>query len=303
MILLILKILGIILLSILCLILVVLAAVLFAAVTYRVRIQNSDTLCTTASVGWLFRAVTVNYRMDKAEQIKQDLKVCLFGIPVIKPLERKPVKKTGKKKTKKEKTKASVSEKKPVREDVMPEASIVETQKQPVSESVQKEEVHTKTKQKVSVWDRIRKIFRKVDLFIENLRCKIMNLQDTMRGFLDKKDQYLGFWNQEEHGRARSALWKEVLYVLKKTRPKKLEGRVLFGFEDPSVTGKCFGAASVFYAWYPKKFELVPDFEQEILECDIQMKGRIRLYIFVGILIRLLLNRDVRQMYQNWKQL
>ncbi len=316
-ILLILKILGIILLSILCLVLLILAAVLFIAVSYRVRIQNGDTFHVTASVGWLFRGVTVNYTLDKAEQLKQELQVCLFGIPIMRPLEQKAPKKVKKEKPKKEKKKRRpaseaempASQTVPEREKVSTETPVSGTKElpvsEPVSESVQAEDTKPKNKKKerVSIWEKICRIFRKIDLIIENLCDRVRNIQDTIRGLLDKKDKYLDFWNQEEHRRARGALWKEVLYLLKKIRPKKVEGKVLFGFKDPSVTGKCLGAASVLYAWYPKKFELVPDFENEVLECDVWIKGRTRFYIFLCILCRLFFHKDVRQMYQNWKQL
>lgn len=314
-ILLILKILGIILLSILCLVLLILMAVLFIAVSYRVRIQKGDAIHVTASVGWLFRGVTVNYSLDKAEQLKQDLRICLFGIPIMKPLEQKDTKKPEKEKSGKEKKKkktvskseAPVVETIPESEKISPEETVSETKEKPISEriseSVQAEETQSKKKKKVSVWRKIRQMFRKIDLVIENLRNKIKNIQDTIHGLLDKKDKYLGFWNREEHGRARGALWKEVVYLLKKIRPNRVEGKILFGFEDPSATGKCLGAASVLYAWYPKKFELVPDFEREVLECDVWIKGRMRLYIFICILWRLFFNKDVRQMYHNWKQL
>lgn len=161
-----------------------------------------------------------------------------------------------------------------------------------------------------SLRSKIRGVFRKAGYAIravcdkiKQMREMLFHFKDVIRGLLDKKDAFLEFWRLEEHVRAREAIWRELRYLWKKSRPKKLKGYVRFGFEDPSTTGACMGAASMLYAWYPENFFLKPDFEQEILEGELLMKGRIRGIVFLCIALRTLWNKDIRHMYRDGKQL
>ena len=96
---------------------------------------------------------------------------------------------------------------------------------------------------------------------------------------------------------------KEFLYLRDKIRPRKILGYIHFGFDDPAVTGICMGAASVLYSWYPEKFELRPDFDRQVLEGEIFFRGKLRLYVLVMIGLRIWFNRDIRLMYEHWKEL
>lgn len=51
-------------------------------------------------------------------------------------------------------------------------------------------------------------------------------------------------------------------------------GKVTFGFEDPSWTGLGTGLLSMLYQWYPKRFSIHPDFEREILEGELHIRGQ-----------------------------
>lgn len=102
--------------------------------------------------------------------------------------------------------------------------------------------------------------------------------------------------------RARQAVLQETRFLWKKSRPRKVAGKVTFGFEDPSWTGLGTGLLSMLYQWYPKRFSIHPDFEREILEGELHIRGRIQIYVLCLIAFRLWRNQDVRQMYQEWKQ-
>lgn len=144
-----------------------------------------------------------------------------------------------------------------------------------------------------------RGIFRK----IQQVRKKATGIGREIRRLKDRKDTLLEFWNLEEHRRARGALFDEGKYLWKKSRPRKIKGQITFGFADPSHTGLCMGAVGMLCAWYPAQLRIVPDFDQEILKGDVLIKGRVRCYIFVRILLRIYFNKDIRHMYQHWQEL
>jgi hypothetical protein len=74
--------------------------------------------------------------------------------------------------------------------------------------------------------------------------------------------------------------------MAKKILPRKLRADIHFGFDDPAMTGQVLAIASMFYALYYECVDLEPDFENEVLEGTIYMKGKIRLLYFVSFVLK-----------------
>ena len=60
--------------------------------------------------------------------------------------------------------------------------------------------------------------------------------------------------------------------------PQKLEGRILFGLDDPAVTGRVLGWIAAAMPFYGDRLEVTPDFTRQVIEGDILISGRIRRY-------------------------
>lgn len=315
-ILLILKILGIIFLVLILLVLLILASVLFVPVTWKARLQKETSTRAAVSAAWLFHAVSAKFLIDEADGWGQDLNICLFGIPVLRPLEEKKLKQKKRKKKKDSpgKQKAHTDTEQHMRPEPEPQKE-PEPEKEPELEKERENSslpapVPVRKEEKDSFLARIMELWRKAAYAIRKFCDKIKHIPEQLeavRGKLKElqstKNIYLEFWNREEHRRARAAIIKEGRYLLRKLRPRKIEGDVTFGFEDPANTGICMGAVGILYAWYPDRLRIIPDFEREVLAGNVLIKGRIHLYVLVCILWRLFFNRDVRNMYRNWKQL
>lgn len=130
--------------------------------------------------------------------------------------------------------------------------------------------------------------FRAVSKKMEALYCQYEKLER-------KKEWLETFWNAEFTRNSIVFGKKALLSVLKHIRPKRLSGKIHFGLEKPSDTGKILGYSSMLYAWYGNHLELLPDFEQAVFEGDIYFKGAVRIYIFLYWGIRGLLNKDIRK--------
>ena len=327
-ILLILKILGIIFLILLGILLLVLYSVLFVAAAYRIRIQKQDAFRISADAGWLFRTVTVHFFLDGKDGWKKDLQIRLFGLPIKKPFEEKKPKKQKrghlKKKTALQDAQVFADPGVPAPEEEeqapyslpedLPDSSRQEL-KLPVrppkqNKGAERRRRTEKQRHRHSPLEKLRTVFRKLVYAskgicdkIKRIRERMIGAGDSVRRLLQRRDALLEFWCLEEHRRARGAVLKEIQYLWKKSRPKKIQGKVIFGFRDPSITGMCRGGMSMLYAWYPDRLELAPDFEQEILEGDILIRGKVRFYVLACILWRIYFNQDIRHMYEHWKQL
>lgn len=91
--------------------------------------------------------------------------------------------------------------------------------------------------------------------------------------------------------------WKDMLrygkYTVRHVRPKKYQGMLHFGLEDPSATGQALGVAGIFLPVYRNHIVVTPDFEQKIFEGELSAKGRIQTGYFVILAVRMLLNRNL----------
>ncbi|MCD8241436.1 MAG: DUF2953 domain-containing protein [Lachnospiraceae bacterium] len=165
-----------------------------------------------------------------------------------------------------------------------------------------KETKHREQKPRVPLSERIRGIFRKIAEAMQGLCGKLRHIGETLQNLLQKKDELLSFWRMDEFIRARTFLLKELKHLWKRYRPRRVEGALHFGFDDPSTTGLCMGALSVLSPWYPGKIALTPDFDRKILEGNLEIRGHIQLYVLLFAALRIWRNRDVRYMYGRWKE-
>lgn len=136
---------------------------------------------------------------------------------------------------------------------------------------------------------------------ISNILYTIRNFCDKLREIKEKKDKVTKLWMSEHMVKSRSLLGRELLYLLKHTKPRHLEGVLAFGFADPSTTGYAMALYGILYPIWNPKLIVEPDFEKEKLDCQIKLKGKIRAFHFLKTALRLLLSKDVRKVIRDCK--
>lgn len=94
---------------------------------------------------------------------------------------------------------------------------------------------------------------------------------------------------------ARTLLLQQTKRLLKHIAPVKIRGNLHFGFADPSVTGNTLAAIALFYPVLPKKLFIVPDFQNKILEGELDFKGRIYGIILVIVFCKIWFNKDIQR--------
>ena len=129
---------------------------------------------------------------------------------------------------------------------------------------------------------------------IQDLRKKVENVQDQFRALTEKKDQLTAFLKDKGNQAAFLMVKDRLMDLLKHIFPKKCKGRFRFGFDDPYDTGRILTYAAPFYGLYRGKVELIPVFEEQVLEGELEVGGRVRLGYLVFVGIRILANRNFR---------
>lgn len=323
----ILKIIGILLLVILGLILLLVSSVLFVPITYKVRAERKDGVIQVRAVaGWMFRLLSVHYRLHTSQEPMQLLQGRILGIPVWKPLEPKKEKPKKAKKKSKEKqskpkqmeakqleqkaeVKSSDKAKERLKKDLTP-GTAVATIPQPEPEVSRQEQPQDKKAQtkppRQSILKKllyaIRRIYGKITAIGRGLFSLVVKLLHMPEKASETIGTLTDFWNLEENVKARESIWRELKFLWKHSRPRKADLTLHFGFEDPSWTGQCMGVLSILNVWYPGRIFLKPEFEQEIFEGTLYIKGHMMLAVPLLSIFRLWRDENVMKMYRRFRQ-
>lgn len=317
-----LKILGIIFLVAAGLFLLILYAVFFSAIPYRMEAEKREKVHALFWASWFFRVVTVRVLLDEENGWEPVFQMRFFGFLLWQNVEEasrwkrlKRLRNWLKRKFQSRwRRRAPERQAEPDTEEPVggePLQNMEKRKEFPDEEAAEKvPEYERPEKNDIPYEKQKKKVFQKSGCAVQNVCDKIKRIwkkitgsKDAVRKILRRRDAFLEFWNLEEHRRARGAVLGEACYLWKKLGPKKVRGKITFGFADPAVTGLCMGAAGMLCAWYPKKFEIVPDFDREILEGELLMKGKARFYVIVRVLWRIYANEDIRSMYHSWQEL
>lgn len=303
---LILKILGIIIVIILGILVLILSILLFVPVRYEISVRcdgHLESLKVKARITWLLhlicgeafykdqcwkRRIRIAWKWlgkkhvqkeAKCEETSRtqedDVKVSVASNVQNTEEERKKVQETPNKMTEDSLTKESESSKIPPHKkaDSAPKTRV---KKNSVSEKFQ-------NKQKcVKSW--------------------IRELYDKWKRLKEKTEVIEEFLVEENHKKAFVKIKKEVTFLLKKWKPQKLNLRIRFGFEDPSVTGYALAGLAFLYPLWGDDLCVEPEFEERIFKGSVDMKGKIRLSHLAGSVVRTLVSKAVRETYRDVKE-
>ena len=316
----ILKALGILLLVLLFLVLLIVCTVLFLPFCYRAQVLKEEEgfACVKASgrVSWLFGAValTASY-----EEQKPEAQILLFGASL----------ETWKRRLKKiRRGEASVPRTEENETENALEAEKTAEQKAPDQKekqqkvTAQKEQPEQEQEPDAPKKSILERFFGRIEYLPEKLLNLASRLLQTAFRLLELPFRLLEKLEQKiQAGRRLKRKWesvkkffrskmfreallhakKEVLYFLKKAAPKKVTGTVRFGFNDPALTGETLGILGMIYGKLPKDLSIQPDFEQEILQGDVRMKGSFQAVTAAGIALRLFWDQNLRKTIRHFK--
>lgn len=316
----ILKALGILLLVLLFLVLLIVCTVLFLPFCYRAQVLKEEEgfACVKASgrVSWLFGAValTASY-----EEQKPEAQILLFGASL----------ETWKRRLKKiRRGEASVPRTEENETENALEAEKTAEQKAPDQKekqqkvTAQKEQPEQEQEPDAPKKSILERFFGRIEYLPEKLLNLASRLLQTAFRLLELPFRLLEKLEQKiQAGRRLKRKWesvkkffrskmfreallhakKEVLYFLKKAAPKKVTGTVRFGFNDPALTGETLGILGMIYGKLPKDLSIQPNFEQEILQGDVRMKGSFQAVTAAGIALRLFRDQNLRKTIRHFK--
>lgn len=158
--------------------------------------------------------------------------------------------------------------------------------------------------------NRIKRFFRKIrDIFLalrnwfKNLKTRVRNLREKITDIGGKWDKIKTFLRADENKAAFSKAFVTAKRIFRHVRPARLKLELEFGTGDPCFTGQVLGVLAMFYGYYGKSMQVIPNFEEEVLEGSIFCSGRIRLFTLLIICIQLILDKNFKNLLKNFKAL
>lgn len=149
------------------------------------------------------------------------------------------------------------------------------------------------------------RIHYKISEILARILDFLENIKENMNRLAEKKDMILGklkdgtvFLQSEPVKRAWKDIKKYLLRIGKHFRPRKLQGTLRFGLEDPASTGQILGVMGMLMPLYRDHIVIAPDFEQKIFEGQLYAKGRLQAGFFVTLLVQVILNRNLMNTIQ-----
>ena len=301
MILTVLKVIGILLLAVLGLVLFFLLSALFVPVCYRMWGKRTATVLEgKASVSWLFGLIRLSVGYVDSQS---KLELYLFGIPLLALKDRIDRWRKKRRKPGKRMRQGKSSDTKPadqMRKDNQA-VQVKEPAEKPVQDQVDSDSTEQEPDTAAVIFQKIKEILLKIWRFPGRVLERIRKSRLTFRQFCDKIKKWYRFLQMDDTKQALLFLKGKGFLVLRHMLPVKIQGNLHFGFEDPSITGQVLAVAGMVYPLYGKTFRLIPDFEQQVLEGEVNLKGR----VFGGYLLlqawQIYRCKEIRRTYQRFQ--
>lgn len=252
----ILKWIGIILLCILAVILLVGLCILFVPVRYHISVKCLDRWRAKGRVSWMFPLFQLLFDTERPE--RNGLRIAGISVSRRRRKHRKKHKRSPKKSSK------SVKKTSAKRTDVRDVSG-----KAPAKQ-VDKNLSADRSESKNSFLEKCRQLWNRIKNFFLSIRSIFAKIKAV-----DRESIELIRLLAVNAGR-----------LLKHVFPRRIRGWIHFGTSDPALTGELLGGLSILFAMYGQGVRVTPDFEQEVLEGELEVKGYLRGIVLLILIIK-----------------
>ena len=226
------------------------------------------------------------------------IRVCLFGKTIYPKTKKPPKQSKAKKMPKQEAPKKSEKSEKPKQQSdtVSKEVATIYEPQKPIPELPKKEkknvyeapeakkmdepesEKKQQSQKEKSARPDVKSKFEAIKQKLLAVKEKFIDSKAGIQKIKNKIDYWKNLLTSDPMKEAMEFLWKKTKGLLHHILPRRMTGRIHFGFEDPSKTGKTLAYFSMLYPFTKENLVIEPEFETEelILEGDIAFRGRIR---------------------------
>ena len=158
-----------------------------------------------------------------------------------------------------------------------------------------KKQKSKKTKKKFNIFAKIEEIKEKID-------AKWTAFKEDFLSLNNKKEAVLKFINAEGTADGIFYLLTQSKILVKMILPKKIKGWLRFGTGDVYTEGQYLTYLCFVYPLYAGKFDILPEWDEEVIEVDASFSGKIRMFAMLLIGLKLLFSKKVKALLRNFNR-
>lgn len=304
--LLILKIIGIILLSIISLLLIIIALILFVPIRYRIianKFEDSD-FYAEIKLTWLLHFI--NILIKYTDDLYYRVRVIL--IPIKKSDNLKKHKNNSKKTEPYSDDTKSIDEgenisDKSVNEDIS-DNEISKDKEEIVSTSDldENDDDNIKFDENKGIIYKIRFVLTKFFEFLFNIKEKFNEAYNTVVNIVKDIDYYINALKDERNKKVISLCLSQASSIINNIKPKVFNGNLTIGIDDPYTMGQILSIYGILFPIIHDKITINPVYDKEVIEGDLYIKGRISVFVLIRAAIKIYFNRDYKRMIKIFKK-
>ncbi len=141
---------------------------------------------------------------------------------------------------------------------------------------------------------RLSSLREKVRFAFRSFCDKIKQAQDRFQWLLEKWEELREILEDPANQKSARLLTRQIKKILQHILPRKGQGEVTFGLEDPYWMGKLLSLAAVLYPFTRDRIIFHPVFDESILEGELHVRGKVRAGVLLFFVLRLLLDANIR---------
>lgn len=304
--LLILKIIGIILLSIISLLLIIIALILFVPIRYRIianKFEDSD-FYAEIKLTWLLHFI--NILIKYTDDLYYRVRVIL--IPIKKSDNLKKHKNNSKKTEPYSDDTKSIDEgenisDKSVNEDISDnEISKDKEEIVSTSDSDENDDDNINFDENKGIIYKIRFVLTKFFEFLFNIKEKLNEAYNTVVNIVKDIDYYINALKDERNKKVISLCLSQASSIINNIKPKVFNGNLTIGIDDPYTMGQILSIYGILFPIIHDKITINPVYDKEVIEGDLYIKGRISVFVLIRAAIKIYFNRDYKRMIKIFKK-
>lgn len=138
------------------------------------------------------------------------------------------------------------------------------------------------------------RISARIHDFIRETGARCLRVFSILPALLSK----LSAWQDPNNQKSLRLLLRELRRVICEIAPRKGKGSLRYGCPDPYQTGQLAQLFAFCYPLYGNHLTIAPDFEETVLETELQISGRARVFVLLRSLCSLYSDRNLRRIYR-----
>ena len=304
--LLILKIIGIILLSIISLLLIIIALILFVPIRYRIianKFEDSD-FYAEIKLTWLLHFI--NILIKYTDDLYYRVRVIL--IPIKKSDNLKKHKNNSKKTEPYSDDAKSIDEggnisDESANEDIS-DNEISKDKEEIVSTSDldENDDDNIKFDENKGIIYKIRFVLTKFFEFLFNIKEKLNEAYNTVVNIVKDIDYYINALKDERNKKVISLCLSQASSIINNIKPKIFNVNLTIGIDEPYTMGQILSIYGILFPIIHDKITINPVYDKEVIEGDLYIKGRISVFVLIRAAIKIYFNRDYKRMIKIFKK-